>query len=54
MMRHEALWRRLGYLHSKPQELESQAWQDAARESMPEGSVLLFKKLREDRILRPI
>ncbi len=54
LVRHEALWRRLGYVRSQPRELEAQAWQDAAVESMPDGSVLLFKKLREDRILRPI
>ncbi len=54
LVRHEALWRKLGYARIRPQELEAQAWQDAAKESMPDGSVLLFKKLREDRILRPI
>jgi hypothetical protein len=26
----------------------------AARDSMPEGSILLFKKLRQDRVLKPI
>jgi dephospho-CoA kinase len=30
------------------------AWMEAAKESMPAGSALLFKKLREDRVLRPI
>jgi dephospho-CoA kinase len=54
MVRHEGLWRGLGYVRTNPLALEAQAWQDAAHESMPEGSVLLFKKLREDRILRPI
>jgi dephospho-CoA kinase len=54
LVRHEALWRKLGYVRSHPHELEAQAWQDAAKESMPDGSVLLFKKLREDRVLRPI
>jgi dephospho-CoA kinase len=54
LVRHDALWRRLGYVRCQPHELEAQAWQDAAKESMPEGSVLLFKKLREDRVLRPI
>ncbi len=54
LVRHEGLWRGLGYVRSSPLALEAQAWQDAAHESMPEGSVLLFKKLREDRILRPI
>ncbi len=30
------------------------AWQEAAQESMPSGSVLFFKQLRVDRVLRPI
>jgi dephospho-CoA kinase len=30
------------------------AWVEAARESMPPGTTMLFKKLREDRVLRPI
>lgn len=54
LARHDGLWRNLGYLRTTPEALEVQAWQDAARESMPPGSVLLFKKLREDRVLRPI
>lgn len=54
LARHDGLWRNLGYQRTTPDALEVQAWQDAARESMPEGSVLLFKKLREDRVLRPI
>jgi len=54
LARHDGLWRNLGYQRTTPEALEVQAWQDAARESMPAGSVLLFKKLREDRVLRPI
>jgi dephospho-CoA kinase len=54
LARHDGLWRNLGYQRTTPEALEVHAWQDAARESMPEGSVLLFKKLREDRVLRPI
>ncbi len=54
LARHDSLWRSLGYQRSKPESLEVSAWQDAARESMPEGSVLLFKKLRQERVLRPI
>jgi hypothetical protein len=30
------------------------AWQEAAEESAPEGSLLYFKQLRQDRVLRPI
>ena len=54
LARHDSLWRSLGYQRTKPESLEVSAWQDAARESMPEGSVLLFKKLRQERVLRPI
>jgi len=54
LARHERLWEDLGYQRMKVDELEVLAWQEAARESMPPGSVLLFKKLRQERILRPI
>ena len=54
LARHEDIWRGLGYQIAKPDGLEVMAWQDAARKSMPEGTVLLFKKLRQDRVLRPI
>lgn len=47
-------WKRLGYERRTPVTLGVQAWQDAARESMPPGTVLMFKQLRADRILRPI
>jgi hypothetical protein len=30
------------------------AWREAARESMPNGTGMLYKKLREDRVLRPV
>ncbi|HKZ70308.1 MAG TPA: dephospho-CoA kinase [Anaerolineales bacterium] len=30
------------------------AWREAAKESQPPGTVALFKKLREDRVLRPV
>lgn len=48
------LWQSLGYEMRSPQSLTISAWQEAALESMPAGSVLLFKQLRTDRILRPI
>jgi dephospho-CoA kinase len=50
----EAIWRELGYEGRKPQSLVVQAWQDAALESMPQNTILLFKQLRHDRVLRPI
>jgi dephospho-CoA kinase len=48
------VWTKLGYERRAPGALGVQAWQDAASESMPPGSVLFFKQLRQDRILRPI
>lgn len=52
--RMESLWQELGYTHIKPESLLVEAWKDAVRESMPPESILLFKKLREDRVMRPI
>lgn len=49
-----SLWKALGYEQRTPQTLGIQAWQEAAQESMPGGSVLFFKQLRTDRVLRPI
>jgi dephospho-CoA kinase len=50
-----SIWRRLGYEQRIPNTLGVQAWQDAAVESMPQGNhILLFKQLRQDRVLRPI
>ena len=43
-----------GFALQQPDRLGVAAWVDAARESMPPGTMLLFKKLREDRVLRPI
>ena len=47
-------WKNLGYEQRTPETLGVQAWQDAATESNPPGTVLLFKQLRVDRVLRPI
>ena len=44
----------LGYTPREPENLEVQAWRDAALESMPKGTSLFFKQLRQDRVLRPI
>lgn len=54
LSRMDALWRSLGYEHRAPEQLGVQAWQEAAQESMPEGSQLFFKQLRIDRVMRPI
>ena len=50
----DGIWRQLGYERRAPDALGVQAWEDAARESMPRGSALFFKQLRSDRVLRPI
>ncbi len=50
----ENVWKKLGYERRTPQSLGVQAWTDAAIESQPAGTVLFFKQLRQDRILRPI
>jgi len=50
----ESVHKSLGYSRKSVDKLGARAWQDAAIESMPEGSVMLFKKLREDRVLKPV
>jgi dephospho-CoA kinase len=54
MASYESSWKALGYEKRTPESLGVQAWQDAAVESKPPGSVLMFKQLRVDRVLRPI
>src|SRR5579859_3050234 len=43
-----------GFKPTAPDQLRVAAWSEAARESMPPGASMLFKKLRDDRVLRPI
>ncbi len=50
----ESVWKELGYARKVPEELTVLAWKEAALESMPKGSVLFFKQLRVDRIMRPV
>lgn len=50
----EALFQSLGYQRRTVQMLGVRAWEEAAEESMPEGSIMLFKQLRQDRVLRPV
>lgn len=54
LAQYDTLWQSLGYERRAPQMLGILAWQEAALESQPLDTVLLFKKLRTDRILRPI
>jgi dephospho-CoA kinase len=50
----ESIWQGLGYTRQTPQTLGVQAWRDAAIESQPPETIMLFKQLRQDRVLRPI
>jgi dephospho-CoA kinase len=52
--RHNAVWASLGYSTRSPQDLKINAWEEAALESMPVGTVMYFKQLRRDRVLRPV
>lgn len=54
MAGYESVWKELGYARRTPQTLGIQAWQDAAIESQPPNTTLLFRQLRQDRVLRPI
>jgi dephospho-CoA kinase len=54
LARAEAVWAQLGYEKRTINSLGVRAWQDAARESMPEGTELFFHQLRKDRVLRPV
>lgn len=54
LARHRTLWEQLGYAPRTVKELGVSAWQEAAMESMPSGTVLFFKQLRKDRVLRPV
>jgi len=51
---YEDAWRQLGYERQTPHTLGVQAWQDAAKESAQPNTIMFFKQLRMDRILRPI
>jgi dephospho-CoA kinase len=54
LARKEDLWQSLGYQLRTINDLGVRAWQEAAVESMPHGTVMLFKQLRKDRVLRPV
>jgi len=54
LARHAALWKSLGYAPCLPHELSVLAWQEAAEEILTAGTVLFFKQLRQDRVVRPI
>ncbi len=49
-----SLWQPLKYMIHTVDQLEIDAWKEAARESQPPDTLIFFKQLRVDRILRPI
>jgi dephospho-CoA kinase len=54
LARRESVWKELDYSARTVKDLTVRAWQEAAMDSMPPGTVLYFKQLRKDRVLRPI
>ncbi|MBC8496734.1 MAG: dephospho-CoA kinase [Chloroflexi bacterium] len=54
LARHTDVWQELEYDARTVKDLSVRAWQEAAMESMPPGTVLYFKQLRKDRVLRPV
>lgn len=48
------IWQPLDYQILTIPQLEITAWKEAARESQPPDTVILFKQLRVDRVLRPL
>lgn len=48
------VWVSLGYKEGSIESLSTRAWQEAAKESMPDGCILFYKPLRKDRVLRPV
>ncbi|MBW8011488.1 MAG: dephospho-CoA kinase [Chloroflexi bacterium] len=48
------VWSELGYETRPIQELRVSAWQEAAREMQSDQTVMLFKQLRVDRVLKPL
>ena len=54
LARHHEIWKSLNYSPRAIKDLGVRVWQEAALESMPPGTVLMFKQLRVDRVLRPV
>ncbi len=54
LIQRNEVWSSLGYEERNIHSLQVRAWEEAAQESMPPGSKMLFKQLRKDRVLRPV
>lgn len=50
----ENVWHKLGYEKIGVHDLNVRSWKNAALETLKPDTVMYFKRLREDRILRPI
>lgn len=48
------IWEQLGYAVREPETISFRAWREAAEESRPPNTLVLFKQLRQDKVLRPI
>jgi dephospho-CoA kinase len=54
VMAKSTAWKASGYVPTPINKLGVKAWEEAAEESNVPGTTMLFKRLRADRILRPI
>ncbi len=54
LAQHKEMWKDLDYSLRTVEDLNVRAWQEAAIESMPPGTEMMFKQLRIDRVLRPM
>lgn len=50
----EAVFEASGYEVVLPDGIGITAWREAIKESQPPGTIIFFKRLREDRVLRPV
>jgi dephospho-CoA kinase len=50
----QQMWTQLGYRECAVKSLSVNAWKEAAQELSNPGDMVLFKQLRQDRVLRPI
>ena len=54
LMDQEVDFSSLGYQRRTVTSLGVRAWEEAAQEAMPARTIMLFKQLRQDRVLRPV
>jgi hypothetical protein len=54
LARHKHIWEDLGYQRIDVEDLTVRSWRNAALETITPDTVMYFKRLREQRILRPM